>query len=344
MALPTEQTQVVLVARPAPAVTADLFAVRRAPVPRPGPGELLIQVLWLSIDPAMRGWIADAPNYRPPVPLNEVMFGFTVGRVVESNHPDYVPGELVYGTQGWQEYAVSDGSDIDHKVDPAWGSPSAALGVLGHTGLTAYLGLLDVGQPKEGETVLVTTAAGAVGSVVGQIARLKGCRTVGLAGSDEKVRFCREFYGFDAAINYRSAGDRLADLVAEACPDGVDIFFDNVSGPLAEAVFPLLNTRARVVQCGTIGIASDGSANGPRPGRTVLAKRIRWEGFLVLDHFDAFPRALADLGRWVADGRIRHREDVVEGLASAPDALCGMLAGRNLGKVVVKVARDTAKA
>lgn len=338
-ALPTTQTQVRLIGRPSQGrVTAGLFQVGQGPVEAPGDGQVLIRVLFLSLDPAMRGWIADAANYRTPVPLGAVMTGFTVGRVEASRHPGYAVGDVVYGSQGWQEWALSDGSDIHHKVDPAWGPPSLALGVLGHTGLTAYLGLLDVGQPRAGETVVVSTAAGAVGSVVGQIARLKGCRTVGIAGSDEKVRQCLEEFGFDAAVNYRAGGDLGAALDA-ACPRGVDVYFDNVAGPVADAVLERINVGARIVQNGTIALGPD-APPAPRINRTILVKRARLEGFLVLDHFHRFPEALADLSAWVRGGLIRHREDVAEGLAAAPAALVRLLAGENTGKQVVRVTPD----
>jgi NADPH-dependent curcumin reductase CurA len=253
-------SRIVLKGRPRGGVVgADLFAGEEAARPEPGPGELLIRVIYLSLDPAMRGWIAEAPNYREPVPLGAVMPGFTVGEVVASRHPDYGAGEFVLGRQGWQAWAVSDGGDIHRKLDPAQGPISAALHVLGHTGLTAYLGLTTVGQPKPGETVVVSTAAGAVGSVVGQVAKLKGCRTVGLTGSPEKVRLCREDFGYDAAIDYKIAllptGQSLSEAIARSCPDGVDVYFDNVGGEIADAVLEHINVGARIVVCGTTGIA-----------------------------------------------------------------------------------------
>ena len=335
MERPDTQNRIVLKARPVAGVTADLFACERAPVERPRAGEILLRILALSLDPAMRRWVTAAPGYRPPIPLGSPMFGFTIGEVVESRHDGFLPGERVYGTQGWQEWAISDGTDIDHKV-PAATAPELALGVLGHTGLTAYLGLLDIGRPRAGETVLVTTAAGAVGSVVGQIAGIRGARTVGLTGSDAKVALARDVFGFDAAINYRTEPNLPAALAA-AAPDGIDVFFDSVSGPLAEAVFPLLNTGARVIQNGTAGFSSDGAMVGPRLARRLLEQRITWQGFLVLDHFAAFPRAVAELSRWIAEGRVAHREEIVHGLERAPAALVDLLAGRNLGKVVVRV-------
>ena len=327
--------EVYLVARPTPAVTPDLFELREAPMPEPGPGQVLIRVIYLSVDPAMRGWIADSPNYRDPVPLASVMPGFTVGEVAASNHPDYRTGDLVTGRQGWRAWAVSDGSDIDRKVDPKACPLTVHLHVLGLTGVTAYLGLLEIGQPKAGETVVVSTAGGAVGSAVGQIAKIKGCRTVGIAGSDDKVQACLERFGFDAAINYKACPD-LSAALAEACPDGVDVYFDNVGGPISDAVMERINVAARIVICGTIGI-SGADAQGPRYQRQLLVKRARVEGFLVLDHMDRKQQAVADLEAWLADGKINYLEDFTEGLERAPEALCNMLAGKNSGKAIVRV-------
>ena len=328
--------RIVLRARPRPAVTADLFALEEAPMPAPGPGQCLIKVLFLSLDPAMRGWINDAPNYSDPVPLDGVMTGFTVGRVTASNHPDYAVGDYVSGRQGWREWAVSDGGDIDRKVDPEQAPISTALHVLGMTGMTACLGLTEVGRPKAGETVVVSTAAGAVGSAVGQIAKLAGCRAVGLTGSDEKVAHCRSLFGYDAAINYKTGTDLAADLEA-ACPDGIDVYFDNTGGAISDAVLELINVGARIVICGTIGIADP---EGPRPNRHLLVKRARMEGFLVLDHFHRLPDAVARMAAWLRDGKLAYREDVTDGLEHAPAALVRLLAGENTGKMLIRVAED----
>jgi len=330
--------RVLLRARPEGAVTADLFEVEGAPVPEPGARQMLIRVHYLSLDPAMRGWIADAPNYRDPVPLGALMPGFTVGEVMASRHPDYPVGTFVAGRQGWQEWAVSDGSDIDRKLDPEQAPVSTALHILGHTGLTAYLGLLEVGQPKEGETVVVSTAAGAVGSMVGQIAKIKGCRAVGLTGSDEKVRDCRDLYDYDAVINYKTAGDLVAAL-KEACPDGIDIYFDNVGGPISDAVLELINVHARIVVCGTMGIPAD-EATGPRPNRHILVKRARMEGFLVLDHMHRLEEAVAEMSDWLRQGLLAYREDVTNEIASAPSELVRLLEGGNTGKMLIRVYDD----
>ena len=339
-----ENHRIVLAARPEGKVTEACFRLEPAPRPEPGPGELLIRVCYLSVDPAMRGWISEAPNYREPVALGATMAGFTVGEVVTSKHPGYGPGDVVLGRQGWCEWALSDGSDIHRKVDPADGEVSTALHLLGLTGLTGYLGLTKIGQPKAGETVVVSTAAGAVGSMVGQVAKLKGCRTVGLTGSDAKVRTCRETFGYDAAINYKTAPDLVAALET-ACPEGVDVYFDNTGGLISDAVMTRLNVGARIVVCGTMGLPDVGPDDppplGPRYTRQLLVKRARMEGFLVLDHLAALDRPPEELVAWVRAGRIVGQEDVVAGLAAAPQALLRLLAGQNSGKMLVRVGAST---
>ena len=332
--------QIVLKSRPAGHVAADLFELAESPRPSPGPGEMLIRVLYLSVDPAMRGWIAEAANYSKPVPLGAPMRSFTLGEVVESNHPDYAPGDLVYGRQGWQEWAVSDGSDIDRKLGPDEEPVTAALHVLGLNGITAYFGLLEVGQPKAGETVAVSTAAGAVGSVVGQIAKIKGCRAVGITGSAGKVRQCVDEFGYDAAVDYRAEAD-LASALGEACPSGIDVYFDNTGGAISDAVMRHLNVGARIVICGTMGIPDVGPGEpppqGPRPNRALLVARARMQGFLVLDYMHRADEAVAELSQWLRDGRLSYAEDIVEGLENAPAALVRLLAGENNGKMLVKV-------
>ena len=329
--------QIVLTARPDPAVTEQLFAAQDAPRPEPGPDQMLIRVLYLSMEPAMRGWIAKGPNYSEPVPIGGPMRSFTLGEVAASNLPDYAPGDIVYGMQGWQEWALSDGSDINRKCDPADGPLPANLHVLGLNGLTAYFGLLGVGEPKAGETVVVSTAAGAVGSIVGQIAKIKGCRTVGFTGSDDKVRDCIETFGYDAAINYRSTED-LSAALAEAAPDGVDVYFDNTSGPVSDAVMEHLNVGTRIVICGTMAIPSAPIPQGPRPHRQLLVARARMQGFLVLDHMHRIGEAIPDLAAWLREGRINFKTDIREGIEAAPKALVDLLAGKNQGKMLVKVA------
>jgi len=334
-----ENLHVVLRARPAPAVTAELFEPVAAAMPRPGPGEVLVRVIWLSLEPAMRGWIAEAANYAKPVPLGAPMTGFTVGEVVESNHPGFRVGEIVQGRQGWRRYAVSDGSDIDRKVDPALAPVSTALSVLGLNGATAYVGLAEICAPRPGETVVVTTAAGAVGSMVGQIAKALGCRAVGVAGGPDKVRACLEEFGFDAAIDYKAGGD-LGAALDTACPDGVDCFFDNVGGEQFDHVLERINVGARIAICGTIGMPSFPLPAGPRPNRQLLIKRARMQGFLILDHYDRYTAIIDRLTEWYRAGHFRWREDVTDGLENAPDALVRLLAGANTGKALVRVGTD----
>lgn len=341
----TSNREIRLKARPQGAVTRDLFELTETAVPPPGDGEVLIRVHYLSLEPAMRGWISDAPNYRDPVPLGAVMPGFTVGEVVVSKHSDYAAGEMVFGRQGWREWALSDGGDIDRKLDPEQAPVTTALHILGLTGITAYLGLTEVGQPKAGETVAVSTAAGAVGSAVGQIAKILGCRTVGLTGADDKVRLCRDEFGYDEAINYKTTED-LVGALANACPDGIDVYFDNTGGPISDAVLQCLSERARVVICGTMGIdpggmtAKDETPLGPRPNRQLLVKRARMEGFLVLDHLDRMDAAVAQLAAWLRAGKLSYREDIVEGLAAAPAAMERLLSGQNQGKMLIRVIQD----
>jgi NADPH-dependent curcumin reductase len=331
--------QMVLVARPAPAITAGLWQLREAVTPEPADGQFLVRIRFLSIDPAMRGWIAEAANYSKPVPLGAPMRSFAVGEVVASRNLHYAVGETLMGRFGWQDYCLCDGPEVDMRVDPALAPVSTALGVLGINGATGYLGLSLVGQPRAGETVLVSTAAGAVGSVVGQAARIAGCRSVGLTGSDAKVRQCLDLFRFDAAINYKQEPD-LAAALARACPDGIDVYFDNVGGAVADAVMGLINERARIVVCGTIGIPSDPPPLGPRYNRPLLVKRARMEGFLVLDHFDRLGEVVETLAPWVRDGRMRYQEDVVDGLEHAPAALVRVLAGENTGKQLVRMHAD----
>ena len=334
--------QVVLAARPDPQVTEDCFRLAEAEVPVPADGQILTRALFLSIDPAMRGWIAAGPNYSEPVALGAPMRSLALSQVVQSRHPDYAAGELVYGWQGWQDYALSDGSEIDLKVDraalEAAGAPlSAACHLVGLTGITGYLGLTLVGEPKAGETVAVSTAAGGVGSVVGQVAKILGCRTLGLTGSDAKVALCRETFGYDAAINYKTAGD-LAAAVAEAAPEGIDVYFDNTGGAISDAVMPHLNVGARVIVCGTMGIASNPPPQGPRYNRYILVKRVKMQGFVILDHRDRYTQAVETLLPWIQEGRLQGREEILEGLEKAPEALLRLLAGENQGKMLVRVA------
>jgi NADPH-dependent curcumin reductase CurA len=300
------------------------------------PGEFLIRNLYLSIDPAQRGWVNAASNYADPVPIGAVMRSLAVGIITDSRHEQYGIGEHVYGWFGWQDYCVATESLIWLRVDTARGPLSSALGVFGINGLTAYLALTQVGAPRKGETVLVSTAAGGVGSLVGQIARRLGCSVVGLTGSPDKVISCVTEFGYHAAMNYKLGLD--SDRLKLLCPRGVDVFFDNTSGAIADAVWPLLNNRARIVQCGTASIASwDPPPVGLRRDRDILMKRVRHEGFVVFDHSARYPEVVQQLADWVRQGDMVYREDIEEGLDHAPAALAAIYAGENRGKKIIKL-------
>jgi len=324
-------------------VTAELFRLDEVARPEPGDGEVLLRVIYLSLDPAMRGWVSETPNYRDPVPLGAVMPGFTVAEVAASKHPDHAVGDVVAARAGWRDWAVVGADMIDRTIDPAVAPLATALHVLGHTGFTAYLGLMEAGQPKAGETVAVSTAAGAVGSMVGQIARLKGCRPVGLTGSDEKVLACIKRFGYDAAVNYKTHPpvDALAAALGEVAPEGIDVYFDNVGGEISDAVMAHLNVGARIVVCGTMGIRDvapgEPQPPGPRVNRTLLIKRARMQGFLFFDHVARMPEAIAELAAWVREGKLAYAEEIADGLEAAPAALVRLLAGRNKGKMIVRV-------
>jgi NADPH-dependent curcumin reductase CurA len=334
--IPAMHRQVRLAARPVGYPKETDFRLVESPVPEPGPGEFLVRVIYLSLDPYMRGRMSDARSYVPPVTLGDVMEGGTVGEVVRSNHPGYAVGDIVEGRLGWQEYAVSAGKGV-RKLDPTVAPISTALGVLGMPGLTAYFGLLEVGQPKPGETVVVSAASGAVGGLVGQIAKLKGCRAVGLAGSDAKVDYITRELGFDAGINYRMAPDLDAALHA-ACPGGIDVYFDNVGGRITEAVSRHVNPFARFAICGLISQYNLTEPElAPRNERFVLVNRVRIQGFIVFDFAARYRDGLAQLTEWVRQGKLKYREHFVDGLERAPAALIGLLQGKNFGKMVVRV-------
>ena len=296
--------QVRLKSRPPGIPQSEHFEIVEASAPVPSDGQVLVRNLYLSVEPAMRGWVSAVNNYSEPVALGAVMRSLAVGRVETSRHPDFHSGDYVTGMFGWQDYAAVDGKVIQRKVVETDMPISTSLGVLGLNGLTAYFALLDIGQPKSGETVAVSTAAGAVGSCVGQIANVKGCRTVGIAGGPEKVRLCREAFGYAAAVDYKT-GDFEAALDA-ACPAGIDVYFDNTAGSISDAVMRRLNVGARVIICGTASIASwDPIPLGPRVERHLLVKRARMQGFLIFDHAPRFPEALQALVGWVRSGQIR---------------------------------------
>lgn len=318
----------------------ELFDVLEDDAPSPGAGEVLINNVYVSADPGMKGWIGVARNYAS-VETGATMNAFSVGVVVESNHPDLQEGEVVAANTGWAEYVVADPErPTFRKVNPDHAPISTALGILGINGFTAYCGLLNVGQPKSGDTVVVSTAAGAVGSAVGQIAKIKGCRTVGIAGGPEKTALCTEVFGFDAAIDYK-ASDDLDAALRDACPDGVDVYYDNVGGSTLDILLGQVNLHGRVVICGTA--ATDSwipQPTGLRPERNLLVNRIKMEGFLTFDFVDQYPAAHADLLDWMQQGKIAYREDIVDGLENAPAALAGLYAGRNNGRQLIRVRPD----
>ena len=339
----TINRRIVLDSRPAGAPTPDNFRLEECAVAPPAAGQLLLRTLYLSLDPYMRGRMSDGPSYAAPVALGEVMIGGTVSRVEASQHPDFKAGDLVLGQTGWQSLALSDGKDLN-KLDATLTPPSLALGVLGMPGFTAYMGLLDIGQPQAGETVVVAAASGAVGSVVGQIARLKGCRVVGIAGGDDKCRYVVDELGFDACIDHRHPD--FKQLLAAACPQGIDVYFENVGGAVFDAVLPLLNVSARVPVCGLIAHYNDSALpSGPdRLGlltRTLLIKRIKMQGFIIFDDYaQRYGEFFTQMSQWLKDGRIKFREDVVDGLENAPQAFIGLLEGKNFGKLVIRVTKD----
>ncbi|WP_181686849.1 NADP-dependent oxidoreductase [Halorhabdus salina] len=314
----------------------ESFELQENDIPEPRHGELLVRVQYLSVDPYMRGRMRDAESYAEPWEVGEPMQGTIVGEVLESESESYDEGDLVTGNGTWADYTVLDAEDVA-PVDASVADPPAYLGVLGMPGRTAYYGLLDVGDPKPGETVVVSGAAGAVGSVVGQIAKLNGCRVIGFAGSDRKIEWLTEDLGFDAAINYKEVSDYRGAL-DDVAPDGVDVYFDNVGGPITDAVFTKLNLDARVAVCGQIAHYNDeGVPTGPRKLPQLIAPRATVQGLLVGDYVTRFEEASQQLGAWVASGELVHRETIVSGLENAPDAFLGLFSGDNIGKQVVAV-------
>jgi NADPH-dependent curcumin reductase CurA len=326
--------QIVLRSRPEGAPGLDNFELVHGESPQPGDGEVVMRTRWLSLDPYMRGRMSAAKSYAAPVDVGATMVGGTVSEVTASRHPGFAVGDIVLGSGGWQDYARASGDGL-RKLDPATAPVTTALGVLGMPGMTAYTGLLEIGQPKPGETVVVAAASGAVGSVVGQIARIKGCRAVGIAGGPDKCRFVVDALGFDACIDHHAA-DFVRQLEA-ACPSGIDVYFENVGGAVQRAVWPLLNDFARVPVC---GLVAEYNAAAPLPGPdlvSVLRKRLTVRGFIVWDFAAREPDFLRDAGDWIRTGRLKYREDVVEGLENAPAAFLGLLQGKNFGKLLVKV-------
>ncbi|MEM1298671.1 MAG: NADP-dependent oxidoreductase [Pseudomonadota bacterium] len=328
--------RVVLSSRPKGVPQAEHYSVDEVPVPELADGQFLVRTEFWSVDPAMRGWANDAPNYLPPVAIGDAMRSFAVGTVAASRHPGYAEGETVSGMFGWQRYAISDGSDVDRKVTETDLSPSLALGVLGLNGVTAYFGLLDVCDPQPGETVVVSTAAGAVGSAVGQIAKIKGARTVGITSSPEKMALCRDQFGYDAVINYRE--EDVAAAIKAAAPDGVNCYFDNTCGPITDGVMTNLALGARITICGTASLTDwNPIPMGPRVHRQLMVARAKVQGFLVLDCKPRYPEAVAQLANWIRDGKLSHNEHILEGAEAAPDAINMLYQGRNTGKLLIRV-------
>ena len=329
--------QVLLASRPDGIPQAEHFRIVESALPVPGPGQVLVRNAYLSVDPAMRGWVSAVANYSEPVALGAVMRSFAAGHVIESHEPAWPVGTPVTGMFGWQDYAAVDASAIERRVTETDLPLSTALGVLGINGVTAHHGLLRLGEPKAGETVVVSTAAGAVGSCVGQIARLHGCRSVGIAGGAVKRTLCVERFRYDAAVDYKAAD--FAERLAEACPRGVDVYFDNTSGPISDAVLTHLNVGARIVVCGTASVASwNPWPQGPRVERHLLVKRARMQGFVIFDHPEAAAPARTDLARWIRAGDLRYVEEVLDGIEHAPDAIAGLYRGENLGKRLIRLA------
>ena len=339
----TVNRRIVLAKRPGGAPQPGDFRLEDVPRPVPSERQVLLRTLYLSLDPYMRGRMSEGPSYVEPVALGETMCGGTVCRVEVSRHPGFAVGERVLAYTGWQDYALSDGTGLTRLDLPA-AQASLALGVLGMPGVTAYVGLLDIGEPKAGETVVVASATGAVGSVVGQIAKLKGCRAVGIAGGPEKCAYALQELGFDACLNHHAEG--LPAALADACPKGIDVYYENVGGAVFEAVLPCLNTGARIPLCGLIAYYNaerlpSGPDLTPLLLRTLLVKRIKIQGFIVFDHYERrYAEFAAAIGAWLKAGRIKYREDLVDGLERAPQAFMGLLRGDNFGKLVVRVGAD----
>ncbi|MCU8243222.1 NADP-dependent oxidoreductase [Vibrio vulnificus] len=338
MTQPTNR-QIVLASRPVGAPTAENFALKQSDIPTPAQGEMLLRSVYLSLDPYMRGRMSDAKSYAEPVGIDEVMVGGTVCQVEVSNHAEFEVGEWVLAYTGWQDYTISNGEGLI-KLGKQPSHPSYALGVMGMPGFTAYMGLLDIGQPKEGDTLVVAAATGAVGSMVGQIGKLKGCRVIGIAGGEEKCQFAKETLGFDECIDHKATD--FAEQLAKVCHNGIDIYFENVGGKVFDAVMPLLNTGGRIPLCGLISQYNATSLpEGPDRMSMLMAqlliKRIKMQGFIIFDDYGhRYGEFAADMSQWLAQGKIHYREHLVQGLENAPDAFIGLLEGKNFGKMVVQ--------
>ncbi|MCR9885197.1 NADP-dependent oxidoreductase [Vibrio alginolyticus] len=333
--------RIVLASRPHGAPTQENFRLEEVTKPTPKEGEMLLRTVYLSLDPYMRGRMSDAESYADPVAIDDVMVGGTVCQVETSNHPDYGAGEWVLAyTVGWQDYAISTGEMVI-KLGKEPRNPSYALGVAGMPGFTAYMGLLDIGQPKPGETIVVAAATGPVGATVGQIGKIKGCRVVGIAGGEEKCRYAKEVLGFDECIDHKA--EDFAEQLRNACDKGIDVYFENVGGKVFEAVMPLLNTNARIPLCGLISQYNatelpEGTDHLPLLMGKLLTKRIKVQGFIIFDDYGhRYGEFAQDINQWLAEGKIQYREHLVQGLDNAPEAFIGLLEGKNFGKLVVQI-------
>ncbi len=338
--MPDTARRIVLASRPVGEPKPSDFRLEEHPVVEPGPGQVLLRTKWLSLDPYMRGRMSDAPSYAKPVEIGGVLEAGTVSEVVASNNERFKPGDIVLSRSGWQTHEVSEGKGL-RKLDPKLAPVSTAVGVLGMPGMTAYTGLLEIGKPQPGETVVVSAASGAVGSVVGQIAKIKGARAVGIAGGPDKCKYVKEALGFDDCVDHRAPD--LSERLKAACPNGIDVYFENVGSPVFDAIFPLLNTFARIPVCGLIAQYNmtdlpPGPNRVPQLFRAILTKRLTIRGFIVTDFAARHEDFLRDVSTWIKGGRIKYREDVVEGIEKAPEAFMGLLKGKNFGKLLVKVA------
>lgn len=327
-----DNLQVLLKHRPVGAPTPDDFELHKAGVPEPGEGQVLVRNRWLSLDPYMRGRMSDAKSYATPVQIGGVMVGGTVGEVVASRHPGFKPGDMVVGTLGWQLYGVADAGTLRKLADPRL-PPTTYLGVMGMPGVTAWVGLKQICKPKPGETVVVSAAAGAVGSAVGQIAKILGCRAVGIAGGPDKCRHVVEDLGFDACIDYKAG--RVGEDLAAACPDGIDACFENVGAQVFDEVLKLLNPFSRIALCGLVAQYNATEAYGYKNLRSLLVNRVHLDGFIVFDHLPVWDEALGELSGWILEGKLKYRETIAQGLENAPAAFISMLKGGNLGKQLV---------
>ncbi|MFQ5534533.1 MAG: NADP-dependent oxidoreductase [Sphingomonadales bacterium] len=330
--------RIILASRPLGWVSEDNFEITESARPEPADGQVLIRVIHLSLDPYMRARMNDVKSYVPPFQTGEVISGGAIGEIVASRNPGFAEGDIVSGMLGWEQYSISNGAGLI-KLDPGLAPLPSFLGVLGMPGFTAYVGLIKIGQPRAGETVFVSAASGAVGSVVGQIAKIKGCRAAGSAGTDEKVRFITDELGFDAAFNYKT--EHPHQTLATTCPDGIDINFENVGGETLEAALAHMNPFGRIAFCGAISQYNDTAPPpGPRNLVSIIGKRLRMEGFIVSDHSDLLPDFTRDMSRWLQEGRVKARETVIQGLENTPKAFVGLFKGENFGKLVTQVSDE----